>query len=357
MGAAERSRASRRKGPRGQPRYPGAGSGMVDDDGANRYNLVLRIINFLPPTVVMMIIAWPYYVYVFVNCNILLQDEAPGPMFGVICLVVHHILVFFLLWSFAMSIMVDPGRVPEWYARLEMERQGMHVPGKLLAIDDPEDYKLVAEDTQGSIEKKLDGSGRWCRKCVRVKPDRCHHCRVCQRCVLKMDHHCPWINNCVGHYNYKYFYLFILYSLLTLTWVVATMFLNFLNSMASDDVLEVGTESFFISITWMFCMLFSVALGGFVTFHTYLLLSNYSTIELVEKKGAVRGNTYIHPWDNGRERNIKDCLGEHTWLWMIPARIGMRGNGCRFKASEKYRKFMEESEEPSDTKPLVHPTH
>merc|ERR1711970_317764 len=72
------------------------------------------------------IIAWPYYIYVFVNCKILLEDEAPGPMFGVICLVIHHILVFFLIWSFAMSIMVDPGRVPEWYARLEMERQGVH---------------------------------------------------------------------------------------------------------------------------------------------------------------------------------------------------------------------------------------
>eukprot|EP00656_Telonema_subtile_P009360 TRINITY_DN1439_c0_g1_i3.p2 TRINITY_DN1439_c0_g1~~TRINITY_DN1439_c0_g1_i3.p2 ORF type:complete len:175 (-),score=37.17 TRINITY_DN1439_c0_g1_i3:178-702(-) len=159
-----------------------------------------------------------------------------------------------------------------------------------------------------------------------------------------MDHHCPWINNCVGHYNYKYFYLFIVYSLLTLFWVVATSFLNFLKSVAADDVLTVGSESFMIVFTWMYCMLLSVALGGFVTFHTYLLLSNYSTIELVEKKGAQRVNTYIHPWDNGRERNIKDCLGESKWLWMIPVRIGMRGNGCRFKASDRYRYHLEEAE-------------
>ena len=43
-------------------------------------------------------------------------------------------------------------------------------------------YRLAEDAKGGSIEKKLDGSGRWCRKCVKVKPDRTHHCRVCNRC-------------------------------------------------------------------------------------------------------------------------------------------------------------------------------
>jgi len=309
---------------------------MSGGDG-DRYNLMLRIINFVPPAVVVGIIAWPYYVYVFVNCMILLEDEAPGPMFGVVCLVVHHILMFFLVWSFAMSIMVDPGRVPEWFARLEMERQGMHLPDKLLKLD-ADEYKQLAQESQGgSIEKKLDGSGRWCRKCVKVKPDRCHHCRVCQRCVLKMDHHCPWINNCVGYYNYKYFYLFILYALLILFWVSTTSFLNFLRSMASSDVLDPWSDSFNIVFCWLYCTLLGVALGGFVTFHTYLLVQNFTTIELVEKKGSpARGKAYVHPWDLKSIQNIKECLGPNIWLWMIPTRIGMRGNGVRFPPSQEY---------------------
>ncbi|XP_059152933.1 palmitoyltransferase ZDHHC16-like [Physella acuta] len=50
-----------------------------------------------------------------------------------------------------------------------------------------------------------------CKKCIAPKPPRTHHCTICASCILKMDHHCPWLNNCVGFYNHRYFFLFVVY--------------------------------------------------------------------------------------------------------------------------------------------------
>lgn len=101
------------------------------------------------------------------------------------------------------------------------------------------------------------GCVRYCDSCELIKPDRCHHCSVCNRlvicnfgvtvwhidflrCVLKMDHHCPWlvsiisvaliiittsddrVNNCVGFSNYKFFVLFLFYSVLLCVWLCIT---------------------------------------------------------------------------------------------------------------------------------------
>jgi palmitoyltransferase len=58
-----------------------------------------------------------------------------------------------------------------------------------------------------------------CKKCLTGKPPRTHHCSVCNKCVLKMDHHCPWFNNCIGHFNHRYFYLFIIFMILDCTYL------------------------------------------------------------------------------------------------------------------------------------------
>lgn len=59
-----------------------------------------------------------------------------------------------------------------------------------------------------------------CKKCIAPKPPRTHHCSVCDKCILAMDHHCPWLNNCVGYYNARYFYLFMVYMVIGVSFII-----------------------------------------------------------------------------------------------------------------------------------------
>ena len=62
----------------------------------------------------------------------------------------------------------------------------------------------------------------FCRRSNLFRPLRSHYCSVTRRVVLNMDHFCPWVINTVGFYNRKFFVLFLMYTLLATSWVLAT---------------------------------------------------------------------------------------------------------------------------------------
>jgi len=55
------------------------------------------------------------------------------------------------------------------------------------------------------------GQERWhyCASCEAVSPPRAWHCTVCGVCVLKREHHCMFAGYCVGHFNHRYFIMFL----------------------------------------------------------------------------------------------------------------------------------------------------
>jgi len=122
---------------------------------------------------------------VVVSCVIIPWFENSVP--GVTNLGILTINTAFSIVCYVLCVVKDAGRVPE-------------------------DWQPDEESNQLVVQVKKKGGGtRFCQKCEKPKPPRCHHCRVCRRCVLRMDHHCPWVNNCIGHGNYKAFFLFLIY--------------------------------------------------------------------------------------------------------------------------------------------------
>lgn len=82
---------------------------------------------------------------------------------GVLHGVVFQASVVFILWSYIMAAMTDPGTI----RRMTASKADTVPPA-----DDP--------------ERKWKKERRYCAKCKCIKSPRGHHCSTCQRCVDKM---------------------------------------------------------------------------------------------------------------------------------------------------------------------------
>lgn len=263
-----------------------------------------------------------YFTYVFQHCIPRLQlDVAPDLVNGHIrasghmeMLVVNGITAMLFI-CYARAMCTSPGTIP--------------------AGDRNWDYQ--AEDLLSYLpslpsfikEKKRSGERRYCKWCSKYKPDRTHHCRTCKRCILKMDHHCPWMYNCVGFFNYKYFYLLLLYSLITLLFIIITM------AETVQRVIDIPSPFLtrciiFFAETLAVVLAFIVSLG--FAYHTYLLTNAMSNIEFWEQndpKPDAESKATPGLYDLGLYNNIKASLGNQPLLWLLPVNPP-RGDGVHF---------------------------
>ncbi|CAG8488575.1 16337_t:CDS:2 [Acaulospora morrowiae] len=175
---------------------------------------------------------------------------------------------------------------------------------------------------------KRDGRLRWCDRCNSVKPDRCHHCSECNRCVLKMDQ----VNGCVGYNNYKYFYLFIVYTSLYADFTFASTI-----PVVVEELRDLNNE---LDVQWIILLIlafiFGLLLTGFTMVHTVYMLQNRTTIESLSFRsrtyhlrvqfdvgnhssyGVAATRAGENLWDLGWKQNWKNVMGNKWWLWFVP---------------------------------------
>lgn len=191
------------------------------------------------------------------------------------------------------------------------------------------------EVNEQALSHAMGHDWRWCSKCNRAKPPLCHHCSVCKKCVLKMDHHCVWMANCVGYFNYRYFFLFLfwmwvgsLYSALVYLAHVPWLF-------ALDSP---GWESRGFLPFFMFILSASIWLGisALLGYHVWLVLTGQGTIDSIDNAERARdarlaGRKWVNPYHLGGVANWKetfDVRGRWWWLlWLLPTRRRKLGNG------------------------------
>ncbi|ETW36236.1 LOW QUALITY PROTEIN: hypothetical protein PFTANZ_03043 [Plasmodium falciparum Tanzania (2000708)] len=99
-----------------------------------------------------------------------------------------------------------------------------------------DNYEWKVDPNIGRIkEREKTGELRYCIHEKKYKPDRSHYCRAIEKNVLKMDHYCPWVANCVGFYNYKFFFLF--YANICCLYVNINCYTSFPNFYSNPNIL------------------------------------------------------------------------------------------------------------------------
>jgi palmitoyltransferase ZDHHC6 len=66
-------------------------------------------------------------------------------------------------------------------------------------------------------------------------------------------------------------------------------------------------------------------------FHAYLVTTNYTTIEFLEKRGCNPPPDHINRYDIGLFRNLESVLGPNPLLWLFPVRWFNEGDGLAFE--------------------------
>ena len=235
-------------------------------------------------TLILLVIIIQYYAYVY---EVMFKHlTSKNYLIIITLLIVFHIFLFMLMWSFFRAMNTKPGDIPLYW--------GFYI---------------------GDDDNKRK---RYCLICNAFKPERSHHCSVCNTCVLNMDHHCPWVDNCIGFYNRKFFMQLLIYtSILTIymdfsefywVYLIAIELINM--KVLYKDVIHVGI----VLICYTFILVFSFIITMFLKFHIQLVLKNSTTIESLDKE---------HEEENAKfnidaTTNWEQVFGQNKLLWLIP---------------------------------------
>ncbi|NXU58022.1 ZDHC4 palmitoyltransferase, partial [Turnix velox] len=205
---------------------------------------------------------------------------------------------------------------------------------------------VITKSNHASVRKiyAYDGvlfqEGIMCPTCNMEKPARSKHCSFCDTCVHRFDHHCVWLNNCIGAFNAKYFFLYLI-TLTAMAGTISTITTAFLiqvvlltnmmhGSYIDDQGQEHAVEILFLiqhlfltfpRIVFMlgFVVLLTIILGAYCCFSLYLALTNQTSNEWYKSRWpgcphhlTVQPPVYKNIYSKGVWMNLKEIFKPAT---------------------------------------------
>lgn len=263
-----------------------------------RFCTGLKAVGSIMVLVVLAVVGVSYYAVVITNYGPEVVKGGSATFTALLVVFLFHVLLAMLLWSYFSVVFTDPGGVPSTWRPSTSEED--------LENSSPHDSAKIPTMSQS-------GRARYCRKCSQYKPPRCHHCSVCGRCILKMDHHCVWVVNCVGACNYKFFLLFLLYTLLETSLVTVSLLPSFIAFFGDVEEAAIPGSLVATFLGFVLNMAFALSVLGFLIMHISLVGGNTTTIEAYEKKSST-----MWLFDLGWKRNFEQVFGTRKLYWFLP---------------------------------------
>ncbi|XP_069747484.1 palmitoyltransferase ZDHHC20-B isoform X2 [Narcine bancroftii] len=318
-----------------------------------------RVVGWIPVLFIALVVCWSYYAYVIELCVFTIQSIGEK----VVYLVVFHLSFIMFVWSYWKTIFTSPARPSKEFSLIKSDKEQYDRDER------PETQQEILRKAAKDLPvytRAANGAIRYCDRCQVIKPDRCHHCSACDMCVLKMDHHCPWVNNCVGFSNYKYFLLFLAYSLLYCLFIAATVLQYFIKfwtdvacilqsslssvhdfglfAMCSYSIVHqilvlshVATKigdlpdthaKFHVLFLFFVAAMFFISLLSLFSYHCWLVSKNRSTIEAF-RAPVFRNGPDKNGFSLGITKNIKQVYGDQVKYWLLPVFTSL-GDGCSY---------------------------
>ncbi|KAI2805648.1 Palmitoyltransferase zdhhc2 [Blomia tropicalis] len=286
----------------------------------------LYLVRYFPFVMISLLFLWGVYVYLFY----IIYQGYQSVLLKIILMLFFVPLYTLSGWSYIQTVFTTNRSIPDEFSIPESINLN-------LITEDEINHSLehvVMNRNLPIYTRNFNGHIRYCRKCLVIKPDRCHHCSTCGKCIRKMDHHCHWVSNCVAFDNYKYFLQFLTYTVLLAVYTSATSLKLFIKFWKEEEY----PGRFQIFFLVVFCSVFSVSILFLLSYHIYLVLKNMSTLEAYQPPRFKNVEQDQYRFNLGAYHNFRAIFGDNKWLWFVPISSSF-GDGLQFDLRLKTSQF------------------